>query len=160
LLGTVGDADKADLLHAADAFVLPSRVLPSGRSEGAPTALIEAMAAGLPAIASDVGGIGEVLAAGARGWLFDPTAVGALEVALDRLRATLPHERAARVRAAYDFAQHQTWSTLASQIERCLLPASAIPTRATAPGEPEQGERDRELRSDQPERTSAVFPGD
>lgn len=160
LLGTVGDADKADLLHAADAFLLPSRVLRSGRSEGAPTALLEAMAAGLPVIASDVGGIVEVLAAGARGWLFDPAADIPLPAVIDRMRAAAPHEREARVHAAREFALSQTWAALAPRIEAYLRPTSSDASRATAPRDCEDDERDGELRSDQPERTSAVFADD
>jgi glycosyltransferase involved in cell wall biosynthesis len=121
LLGTVTGADKAALLRAADAFVLPSRVLPSGRSEGAPTALLEAMAAGLPVIAADVGGVGEVLAAGERGWLFEPNTLGALEAAVDRVRVGSREQRALRVAAALAFAERQTWPALAPRIEACLV---------------------------------------
>jgi glycosyltransferase involved in cell wall biosynthesis len=59
-LGHVHGADKQRWLHAADAFALPSRTLASGRSEGLPCALLEALAAGLPAVASDLPGIREL----------------------------------------------------------------------------------------------------
>lgn len=48
-------ADIAGFLAQIDVFVMPSR------SEGCPIALIEALAAGLPCVASGVGGIPEVL---------------------------------------------------------------------------------------------------
>ena len=47
--------DVCDLLHAADGYVL------SSRSEGMPNALMEASAAGKLAVATDVGGVREVL---------------------------------------------------------------------------------------------------
>src|SRR5262249_22479048 len=49
-----GDA-KADLFAAADVLALPSVEI-EGRTEGAPTVLVEAMAAGVPVVASDVPG--------------------------------------------------------------------------------------------------------
>jgi glycosyltransferase involved in cell wall biosynthesis len=51
LLGTIDHASIAPYYAYANAFVLPSM------SEGLPIALLEAMASGLPCIASDVGGI-------------------------------------------------------------------------------------------------------
>lgn len=56
-------ADVADLLAAADAFVMSSAY------EGVPNALMEAFLAGLPAVATDVGGVGELLRDGEGGAL-------------------------------------------------------------------------------------------
>jgi glycosyltransferase involved in cell wall biosynthesis len=59
-LGQVHGDDKQRWLQAADAFALPSRTLANGRSEGLPCALLEALATGLPAVASDLPGIREL----------------------------------------------------------------------------------------------------
>jgi glycosyltransferase involved in cell wall biosynthesis len=53
----------ASLIHALDIFVLTSR------AEGVPTALLESMAAGIPAVAMDVGGVGEAVVDGSTGLL-------------------------------------------------------------------------------------------
>ena len=62
-LGARGDI--AELLSAGDGFVM------SSKTEGLPMALLEAMAAGLPCVATAVGGIPELLAHG-RGLLVPP----------------------------------------------------------------------------------------
>jgi glycosyltransferase involved in cell wall biosynthesis len=56
LVGFVADPDLPSYYNAADFFVLPSK---SG--EGLPLVALEAMACGLPVIATDVGGTSEVL---------------------------------------------------------------------------------------------------
>lgn len=71
--------DIPDLLHALDIFVLPSH------SEGVSLALLEAMAAGLPVIASAVGGLPEVVTDGENGLLIPPQDPEALARALERL---------------------------------------------------------------------------
>jgi glycosyltransferase involved in cell wall biosynthesis len=63
----LGDrADVPDLLAAMDLFVHPSL------SEGMPHAVMEAMAAGLPVIASGVDGVQDLIVDGESGWLVKP----------------------------------------------------------------------------------------
>jgi colanic acid/amylovoran biosynthesis glycosyltransferase len=60
-----------------DALVLPSIVMPDGEQEGIPMCLVEAMARGLPVVATETGGIPELLKDGA-GILVPPNNPGAL----------------------------------------------------------------------------------
>jgi glycosyltransferase involved in cell wall biosynthesis len=69
-------SDVPDLLAASDVFVLPTFL------ESMPFALIEAMAAGLPCVASNVNGIPEVLWEGVQGLLVPPKSAPALTGAL------------------------------------------------------------------------------
>ena len=69
----------ADLLAAADAFALPSR------REGLGVAVLEAMAMGLPVVASRVGGISDAVVEGETGWLVRAEDPGSLAEALARL---------------------------------------------------------------------------
>jgi glycosyltransferase involved in cell wall biosynthesis len=71
--------DVPDLLHAMDIFVLPSY------REGVSLALLEAMAAGLPVIATAVGGTPEAVTDGVTGLLIPPRDADALAGALTRL---------------------------------------------------------------------------
>ena len=73
--------DVPSLLAAADIYVMPSL------SEGLPLALVEAMLAGKPIIASRVGGIPEVLSDGHNGLLVGAGNAGELATALSRLAA-------------------------------------------------------------------------
>jgi glycosyltransferase involved in cell wall biosynthesis len=73
--------DVPDLLASMDIFVLPSY------SEGVSLALLEAMATGLPVVASAVGSTPEVLADGVNGLLIPPRDAAALGEALARLLA-------------------------------------------------------------------------
>jgi len=76
-LGAVPNVTEA--LQAMDVFVLPSL------AEGMSNTLLEAMAAGLPVIATRVGGNPELVEDGRSGWLFQPGDVSDLAARLERL---------------------------------------------------------------------------
>jgi len=69
-------ADVAGLLHGFSVFALPSL------AEGTPVSMLEAMACGLPVVASHVGGIPEVVTDGIEGSLVAPQDTEALARAL------------------------------------------------------------------------------
>lgn len=103
-LGAQGDATRA--LALADAFVLASQ------SEGLPMALLEAMAAGVPCIATAVGGIPAALA-GDAGLVVPPLQPAALAAAIVRVArdSALAQSLAARARRAV--AEHHALARIA-----------------------------------------------
>ena len=76
--GWIPDEEFQQVLSAADVFVLPSY------AEGFPMSLIEAFSKGLPAIATDVGGISSSLHDGLNGYLIPPKQVPPLVEAMER----------------------------------------------------------------------------
>jgi len=77
LAGVFDEIDE--LLSAADLFVLPSY------EEGMSLALLEAMAAGLPVVASDIPGNRPLVSDGEQGLLVPPRDAAALAAAIDRI---------------------------------------------------------------------------
>jgi glycosyltransferase involved in cell wall biosynthesis len=97
--------DLTSVLSRWDVFVMPSL------EEGFPIAALDAMAAGLPVVASSVGGVPELILDGQTGWLVPP---GDVEGLTSRLRLLLgsPQQRLtmgaaglARVRDHFSLAQ-------------------------------------------------------
>lgn len=79
--------DVPRLLAAADAVVL------SSAHEGMPNALLEAGAAARPVVATDVGGVREVVRDGESGTVVPARDPAALAAAMERLMALTPEER-------------------------------------------------------------------
>ena len=84
-LGHISGPARLDAFAAADAFVLPSRVLPNNRSEGLPVTLLEAAAAGLPCLASTSGGAADTFIPEEEMLFFRANDEAALRVQLIRL---------------------------------------------------------------------------
>lgn len=95
LLGARPREQIRELLACADVFVLPSVVAASGRAEGIPVALMEAMAMQRPVVSTRTSGIPELIEDGCSGILVEPGDPEALAEALLALQAE--PERAARI---------------------------------------------------------------
>ena len=95
--------DVPDLLASFDVFAFPSRF------EGLCLAVIEAQAAGVPVVATPVGGIRETVVDGETGWLVEPRDVDALA---ERISWCLEHgDEARRVAAEAQRRVRERFST-------------------------------------------------
>jgi glycosyltransferase involved in cell wall biosynthesis len=77
------------------------------------------MAAGLPVIASDVGGVGDLVRDGQTGLLFDPSSPVSLLAALDTL-VSQPVRVKSIAQAGQQAAQAFDWRVIAPRLERWL----------------------------------------
>ncbi|MBI4132361.1 MAG: glycosyltransferase family 4 protein [Candidatus Sungbacteria bacterium] len=97
IVGEVPQREISRYFRAADVFLMPSE------EEGFPHVLLEAMAAGLPYVASDVGGVREITPPALAEYIVPVGNISELSAKILRLLAQPPHERAAMARA------EQTW---------------------------------------------------
>jgi colanic acid/amylovoran biosynthesis glycosyltransferase len=89
LPGVLDEDAVAELLRASDCYVQPSVIARSGQMEGIPVALMEAMASGVPVVATDLSGVPELVQPGATGWVVPAADPAALARALHEV-ATRP----------------------------------------------------------------------
>lgn len=101
--GKVAPARVADRLARADAFVLASE------SEGRPNAVLEALAAGVPVVATDIDAVREIVGDGDNGLLFAPGDAAALAERLNRLRDAGLRRRLSRAGRAFIVDQGLLW---------------------------------------------------
>ncbi|HLH40245.1 MAG TPA: glycosyltransferase [Bryobacteraceae bacterium] len=118
--------DIPELMAAADAYVM------SSRSEGLPMALLQASAASLPIVATDVGGNSEVVEDGETGYLVRPADPDALGSAMLRLMALPDVDRwamgaAGRARTNSLFSQDRVASRWEELYTRLLTAKAADP---------------------------------
>lgn len=104
-----------DLYRAADVFVLPAVHDPKGNVDGLPNVILEAMASGLPVVASGISGIPLAVDSGGNGTLVPEQDPAALLEALDRMlsdpEGTRRMGRAARDKAVAEL----TWTAIAGR---------------------------------------------
>lgn len=81
----VTTTERDALLARTSIVLIPSRILANGRTEGTPLVALEALAAGIPVIASRVGGLRELPVT-----LVPPDDPRALAVAIDRVLENAP----------------------------------------------------------------------
>jgi glycosyltransferase involved in cell wall biosynthesis len=101
----LSDTELAEEYRKADIFVLPSRETPTG-AEGFGIVLLEAMAEGLPVIASNTGGIAEVLDQGTCGVLVPQAGAAPLAAAILNLAGD-PAVRTRLITNAYKRVREQ-----------------------------------------------------
>ena len=107
-----GSAELEAAFASANVFVLPSVHEPFG------IVALEAMARGIPLIASNVGGLPDFVKDGENGLLFDPSDPANLVRAFDRLVALPPERIEAMVSAARATADQFTWRSVIDRLMR------------------------------------------
>jgi colanic acid/amylovoran biosynthesis glycosyltransferase len=87
LLGSRTQAEVSSLLQTANCYVQPSVITSTGKMEGIPVALMEAMVSGVPVVATSISGVPELVRPGETGWLVPPEDVIALADTLTEIHA-------------------------------------------------------------------------
>ncbi len=85
LLGPLPQETVATVLPGADCYVQPSVITSSGKMEGIPVALMEALACSLPVIATSISGVPELVQPGVTGILVEPGDEVSLANAIEKI---------------------------------------------------------------------------
>jgi glycosyltransferase involved in cell wall biosynthesis len=121
--------DVPELMGAADGYVL------SSVREGMPVVLLEAAAAGLPIVATRVGGVAEVTEDGATGLLVPPANPAALAEAMQRIEALDPEARRAMGARGRALVEERYGTERVMEMWDRLYRESATASRGVAAGQ-------------------------
>lgn len=111
-VGYPSDAEMAALYASSDLLILPSY------NEGLPYVIVEALASGLPIVASDVGGISDAVRDGVNGILIKPGAADELADAIRCLSSNADFRRQLGERARKIAAEEFSTDACLARLER------------------------------------------
>lgn len=129
LVGALNEDGVIEQLQRADVFVM------SSFNEGLPVVLMEAMAAGVPVITTQVGAVSELITHGVSGLIVPPTNAAALAAAVTRLhddvalRASMAE--AGRVAVNEEFVMAKTGERITAFLRAAVLTDPTGPTGST-----------------------------
>ena len=123
LPGPVLHDELPDLYRAADLFVLPAVHDTAGNVDGLPNVILEAMASGLPVVASLISGIPLAVADGETGRLVPEGDTGALGKALAELLRDAPRRRAMGEAGRSRAERELSWDAVAARYREAYLVA-------------------------------------
>ena len=114
-----------DLYRAADLFVLPAVHDAKGNVDGLPNVILEAMASGLPVVASAISGIPLAVEDGVTGLLVPEGDGPACAAALAALALDPPRRAAMGTAARHRAERDLTWDAIATRYRAAYLAALA-----------------------------------
>jgi glycosyltransferase involved in cell wall biosynthesis len=129
LVGALDRTTIAGALATADVVVVPSVVDQAGNVDGLPNALLEAMAAGRPVVASRVAGIPDVVQDDVNGLLVPPKDAASLAGALRRLVREPEARRRLGEQARRTALERLSWDATARAFEEAYAQAAALVAR-------------------------------
>ncbi len=141
LLGPRPQEQVLEAYRRATVFALPCLVGSDGNRDGLPTVLLEAMAAGLPVVSTDVTGVPEIIDHAVNGLVVPQNDPAVLAEALARL-LTQPElgarfAQAARHKVEREFDVRQNVATLRGWLAGETTPSVALPLSAASAGVPQ-----------------------
>jgi colanic acid/amylovoran biosynthesis glycosyltransferase len=130
LLGPRTQVEVSSLLRTANCYVQPSVITSSGKMEGIPVALMEAMVSKVPVVATAISGVPELVQPGETGWLVPPENVNALADTLTEIYAD-PKEAERRAEFGHrwvmeEFEISSNVRKLASLISHARIPLAPV----------------------------------
>ncbi|TET91164.1 MAG: glycosyltransferase family 4 protein [Methanomassiliicoccales archaeon] len=118
--GRVPDKQLNELFLAADVVVVPSVTTSYGDVEGLPVVVMEAMTAGKPIIATDVGGISDAIEDERTGLLIPERSPEIIENGLRRFREDREFRESVARNAAEKARTQYSWSVISEKFDRIM----------------------------------------